>query len=75
MSFAIMVFIELYKTILLALDGIIEWDDIETSSKAKWLMTVIEQPEFNFYNTYVWYEKVSLSVYFLISNFRQNILI
>lgn len=53
MSFAIIVFIELYKTILLALDEIIKWDDIEISSKAKWLMTVIEQPEFNFYNTYV----------------------
>ncbi|XP_022162591.1 52 kDa repressor of the inhibitor of the protein kinase-like [Myzus persicae] len=43
---AILVFIELYKAILVALDEISEWEDIHTSSKAKRLMIIIEQPEF-----------------------------
>jgi len=43
---AILVFIELYKAILVALDEISEWEDIDTSSKAKQLMVIIEQPEF-----------------------------
>lgn len=43
---AILVFIELYKAILVALDEISEWEYIDTSSKAKRLMIIIEQPEF-----------------------------
>lgn len=42
----IIVFIELYKAILVALDEISEWEDIDTSSKAKRLMIIIEQTEF-----------------------------
>lgn len=43
---AIQVFIELYKAIWVALEEISEWEDIDTSSKAKQLMIIIEQPEF-----------------------------
>jgi len=39
---AILVFIELYKTILVTLDEISEWVGIDTSSKEKRRMTIIE---------------------------------
>lgn len=43
---AILVFIELYKAILVALHEISEWEGIDTSSKTKRLTIIIEQTEF-----------------------------
>lgn len=43
---SILIFIELYDSILVALQEISKWVDLDTSSKAKQLLIAIQEPEF-----------------------------